>query len=134
MKEYIIIIIIIALLQIKKTITFPAETEKIEERKIHKKNRKWYTMKIIIGLLLIATLAIGTSNYKTSIYSHPAPVYNEEKLIYQPFTQEDEHNNKKTKIENQLQEHGQSIERLETYDKMPLLMNFRTYNHKHLYS
>ena len=136
MKEYIIIVIIIALLQIKKTITFPAETT--EERKKHKKNIKWYTMKIIIGLLLIATLAIGNS-HKTSIYSHPAPVYNEEKLIYQPFTQEYGHNNKKTRIENQIQEHEQRIleitqktNKRQIYSHLPLLANFISYRNKRI--
>ena len=136
MKEYIIIVIIIALLQIKKTITFPAETS--EERKKHKKNIKWYTMKIIIGLLLIATLAIGNS-HKTSIYSHPAPVYNEEKLIYQPFTQEYGHNNKKTRIENQIQEHEQRIleitqktDKRQIYSHLPLLANFISYRNKRI--
>ena len=38
-KEYIIIIIIIALLQIKKAIIFPTETEKMKKKKINKKNK-----------------------------------------------------------------------------------------------
>ena len=88
--------------------------------------------------------------YKASTYYQSASVYKEEKFFYQPFTQEYENNFKKTKTENQLQEHEQSIGRPEviqenrTYDKqqpysrLPLLANFNClksifeYNLKHL--
>ena len=91
-------------------------------------------------MLLFATFAVGTSNYKASIYSHPAPVYDEEKLIYQPFTQEYEHNIKITKIENQLQEHEQNkgrleiiqrrtIEKQQIYSHLPLLASFISCNY-----
>ena len=72
--------------------------------------------------------------YKASTYYQSAPVYKEEKFFYQPFTQEYENNFKKTKTENQLQEHEQSIGRPEviqeniTYDKQHNLVVLRIQN------
>ena len=60
-------------------------------------------------LLITTTFTVGSPTYKAFTPYHSTPVYKEEKLIYQPFTQEYEHNNKKTKIENQIQEHEQKI-------------------------
>ena len=130
MKEYIIIIIIIALLQIKKTITFPAETEKIEERMIHKKNKKWINKIITAFALLLITTAftVGSPTYKALTPYHSTPVYKEKKLSYQPFIYEyymENYSKNNFKIEDfksfkntlsakyyQLQEHEQNIRRL----------------------